>query len=251
MSTASLKTSFADTGLGQCELIVAQVQSQNNHVNHLLVTLSFQLDPTRTDQQLQEIAREILEKVLNTLTFREHIICDPPENIRNNLSEVRLSYELRQKPTTREVIHLPSIKLHAKIGTPSIHRQFAPDKTRLESFLRGALSKPEEPLLRAYRSALESQDASAEFIILYAILAAIYDDQQKIDDQIDPGKKERTPSPYNGKPETPFSRVRNELAHPNNRKRSLHEVVGEAAMLRSRIRELVREHLIKHLRLPP
>jgi hypothetical protein len=188
---------------------------------------------------------------LTTLTFREHIIFDSPIEIGDNLADTRLSHERRLNPTGN-IVRLLGIKSKARVVTPSIHRQFAPDKTRLTRYLRVALRTPEEPLLRAYRSALEAHHASAEFIIHYAILAAIYGDRQSvIDDKIDPNKKQRSPSPKNPDGETKFTRVRNELAHPKGRKRPLHKVLDDAATLRSPIRELARQHLLKHLRLLP
>ena len=137
-----------------------------------------------------------------------------------------------------------------EMWAPSIQRQFAPDKSNLESFLKQALTSQEEAAIRAYRVALESKDASAEFIIQYGILAAMYGDQSKIDNQLDPGKKNRVPNARSKYGETAFTRVRNEVAHPKDRKRPLHDSVREAASLRAQIRELVRKHLIKFFRLP-
>jgi hypothetical protein len=97
-------------------------------------------------------------------------------------------------------------------------------------------------------SAVEARDASAEFIFHYAILAAIYGDRQRdIDDAIDPAKAKRTPSPVNTDGETAFTRVRNELAHPKSRKRDLHQVIDEAASLRTRIRDIARMHVARFL----
>lgn len=245
-SNVALKAKFAVGVLGDCAIEISQNTPSDAQPYDLRTTLTFPFDRDISDEDIQVAANEVLDKALTTLVFREHVICDPSPQVTSNLREVRLADEALRSGVKGPIA--VSAGQSTVFGVPTFLKQFAPNPSALAGHLAGALSVEEEPLLRAYRTAVEARDASTEFFVHYAILAAIYGDpQQRIDDAIDPGKTRRTPSPVNRDGETSFTRVRNELAHPKARERDLHLVLAEAAALRTEIRNIARMHAARYL----
>ena len=107
------------------------------------------------------------------------------------------------------------------------------------------------PILQAYQLAIDSDNPVAEFLLEYAIMGLLYGDPQpKIDDAIDPMKVQRIPSLRSRDGETKFTEARNALAHIDDRKKTMREVVEKIAALRDEFRGVVKEHLARRLSAP-
>lgn len=121
-----------------------------------------------------------------------------------------------------------------------------------EGFIRevkATLEKPNRPGERhfgLFRSAMKTESAVERFLLLYHILLLFNNDHQPTVDAFivaqDP-KIVQTPSPHSGKPETVYTRLRNELAHGRlsvNLENTKHEVESRWPGLMNLVREAIR-----------
>jgi hypothetical protein len=250
--------------LGQCSAILSQVSRPDNTLADLRFDLSFQFDPERADSSVRAGAQEILQVALTTLAFRAQLICDQPIPCVEDPSivDARRLHDFRLLNGRDATMTSASGRGTASApGRPG--KKLTSDAAGLQAHFLGALEKPDQPLLRAFRSALEASDPSAEFMLQYAILGMIHGDAQgNIDSNIDPeGKMVRTPIPAKAPKlkntsarkkvdgETPFTRVRNELAHNKDRGTPLNVVAASTAALVSELRALVIDQIKNELEL--
>lgn len=243
--------------LGTCDVRIAPAPIVNDDTIHvgLVLTASFDFEPSRDDAFTRDAAWSILQSVVDTLTFRERLIFDPPiRNSQNDdLSDVRDLYEFHQKHGP-DAVRTRSRGRGTATTNGRVVRAFAPDTVGLQQELEKSLLMPDDVFLCAYRAAVEASDLTAEFILHYAILGLLYGDNQvAIDAAIDPNQTMgRIPwtKPKATKPvmETSVTRVRNELAHFKDRGLSLREAAEHAKELAPEIREIVRVHIERKLK---
>jgi hypothetical protein len=124
-----------------------------------------------------------------------------------------------------------------------------PGRERIEALLSTLQKAPahRDRYLSLFRFSARQSDPIARFMFLYNLLLVLKDDKQpNVDAQIKAinDKVPVTIKPHNGKPETLFTRLRNEIAHvrsgfvPANTLKEVNDHVGE-------FQEIVRRTLME------
>lgn len=240
----ALRVEWTDPVAGTAQLVVQPTTDESSLEVQLIIPFAANL----ADATIRETAMLVLTKLAAGLTVRAGLLVERPrpEYIRDDVAKVRFQHEAAAHSPRGEGVGFVDGHSSIRGGGRTVRTW----PIGLEAHLTEDLSRPIEALWLAYQQALCTKDPTGEFILQYGILATIYGDRQEVlDNAIDPHKLRRThhPCARNRDGETPFTRVRNELAHPKSRQRPLHEVASEALSLQHELRGLVRSHVLQHL----
>ncbi len=111
-------------------------------------------------------------------------------------------------------ILMPMLEVNAsgRVSLPSLHKETI---SSLRRTFKSTQSLAHKALLEVFRYSISSDDPVVQFMLLYLILYEIYGSQSNIDKFI-VGKEPSTvqsKSPHNGRLETKYTRLRNQIAH--------------------------------------
>ena len=167
--------------------------------------------PVHSIEEVDETGNAIKDDIFDMLSF----------TLNTKIAEIRLAgHGLAPRPGESGNAHLPFPPCECSNATGRVGG-FRLSNNKVQE-VQDALSRistsQHKPLVSLFRHAIGTDEPIVQFLILYLILYDRYGKQHEIDKQImlhEPATPQST-SPRNGKPETIYTRLRNEINHRTN-----------------------------------
>jgi hypothetical protein len=172
--------------------------------------MTIHFGPVHSIEDVDKAGDTIKDEIFDMLSF----------TLNTRITRIRLTgHGLTPRPGEGGIAHLllPALRCNASAKVAC----FPLSKDSVEK-VQNTLSKNWDPRYKAlvslFRYAISTDEPIVQFLILYLILYDTYKNQHKVDKQI-LSHAPATPqsiSPHDGKAETIYTRLRNELAHRTN-----------------------------------
>ena len=175
------------------------------------VKIRFFVKGLASPEEAHRLTQNMVEEILDRMAFKLNVPIRSAQYSGGSIIEVKKSETNSIKLLSGQISGVLELK-----GELSKIHKLGPKSTEN---LKKDLEKEDLPgaqYFNLFRFALQSPDPVTRFMFLYSILLVMCGDSQKKVDKfiqkIDPNV-EVTESPHDGKPETIYTRLRNEVAH--------------------------------------
>jgi hypothetical protein len=185
------------------EVVFEKVIPADMYSSEWQMTIHF--GPITSIEYIDEVGEVIKDEILDILAF----------NLNTRITEIRLAdHGLAPRPGEGAIAHilLPALCINtsAEVGC------FTLSNTCVAEVQNTFLNTPKLPqFIHLFRCAISSDEPIVQFLLLYLILDGIFGDQKNIDKHIldNVPTTHQSVSPRNGRPETIYTRLRNEIGH--------------------------------------
>ncbi len=190
------------------ELVLEKVNPSDEFDPEWWMTIHF--GPIHSIEEVDEIGNAIKDDIFDMLSF----------TLNTKISGIRLTgHGLTPRSGEGGIAHLlsPPFECNAsgKVGCFRLSDNSVQD---VQNALSRVYSSRHKALISLFRYAIGTDEPVVQFLILYLILYDTYKNQREIDKQIlshEPATPQSI-SPHDGKPETIYTRLRNEITHRTN-----------------------------------
>lgn len=174
-----------------------------------LMTIHF--GPVSSIDEVDETGNKIKDDIFNMLSF----------TLNKKIARInRVGHGIAPRPGEGAICHgiLPGFSLEAdvKVSCPILSGN---DIDEVQDYIIKTINPQHKSYINLYRYAIGADDPVVQFLNLYTILYLIYENQKDIDRQIislDPNTPQSI-RPKSSKPETIYTKLRNELNHRADR----------------------------------
>ena len=161
-------------------------------------------------EEVQEIGNTIRDDILDMLSL----------TLNTKISEMRVvGYNLVPRPGEGSIAHilLPLLKVTATCISGCL-KLSSDDIEAIQNGLLRMSNLKYKPLIRLFRYAISTDEPVVQFMLLYLILYEIRKKQSALDRYIMKvaPTTPQSASPHTGKPETIYTKLRNEITHRSN-----------------------------------
>ena len=187
------------------ELVLEKVNPANEFDPEWRMTVHF--GPVHSIEEVDETGNAIKDDIFDMLSF----------TLSTKIAGIRLvGHGLTPRPGEGGSGHLllPALECNATVRVGGFRLSNNNIQEVQDALSRISVSR-HKPLISLFRHAIGTEEPIVQFLILYLILYDRYGNQHEVDRQImlhEPATPQSI-SPHDGKPETIYTRLRNEITH--------------------------------------
>jgi len=187
------------------ELVLEKVNPADEFDPEWHMTVHF--GPVHSIEQVDEIGNAIKDDIFDLLSF----------TLNSKIAEIRLAgHGLTPRPGEGAIGHFLIPPFECKGTARSGGFRLSNDNVQeVKDALSTISASRHKPLISLFRHAIATDEPIIQFLILYLILYDKFGNQPEVDRQIilHAPTTPQSISPHSGKPETIYTRLRNEIAH--------------------------------------